>query len=397
MNICFVCNEYPEGPHGGVGTMTQLLAEELTLRKNSVKVIGVYDLGYPSAKYEIKNGVEITRIKVNYKSKLAVLWGNWMISKRIRYWIKNDLIDIIECPDSYGLFSLFAWFRTPLVLRANGNNTYFGSILENPIKRNTSFYERNLYKKSSGYSAVSFFTADKIQRLFQINDPITVIHNGIEIPDKHEGEICLTANESNLSDLPNSLVFAGTLTPKKGIYELVKAVIIILKKKMEVTLIINGKDTVNIRTGRSVKGELQELIPPIFLNNFIFNGHVTRNELFCQYNYAKAAIFPSYAEAFALAPMESMAIGIPTIFSKECSGGELITDKEDGLLIDPYSEESIAQSIEYLLENLDRAHEIGQRGKEKIKRCFSKETMASKTLAFYEQILHSFRAKSKSV
>lgn len=390
MNICYICNEYPEGPHGGVGTMTKLLAEELVSRGNSVKVIGVYDSGYPSANYNVQNGVEVTRIKVNYKNRFAVLWGNWLMARKIKSWIKNDLVDIIESPDSYGLFSLFAKFKKPLVLRANGNNTYFSSILNIPLKKNTAFYERNLYKKAFAYCAVSAFTANKMRLLFNIEDSITVIYNAVAI---QQDEFKTPKNYKELQELSNPIVFSGTLTPKKGIFELIRAMIILLNKGVEVTLIINGKDSVNIKTGKSVKSELLEMIPQDLMKHFVFNGHVTREELFNQYRNSKAAIFPSFAEAFALAPMEAMALGIPTIFSSECSGGELIINNEDGLLIDPSSEESIAQAIEYVIQNPTIAKQIGQKGKEKIERYFSKETMATKSIAFYKKIQNSFSAK----
>lgn len=387
MNICFVCNEYPEGPHGGVGTMTQLLAEELTLRNHSVKVIGVYDLSYPSPEFEVRNGVEITRIKVNYKNKIAVLLGNRRIAGKIRYWIKIDMVDIIESPDSYGLFSLFASFKRPLVLRANGNNTYFSTILKSPLKRNTLFYERNLYKKAFGYCAVSAFTANLMKQLYDIADTITVIYNAVEIQND---EFTIPEKCSEILKILNPVVFSGTLTPKKGIYELIKAVLLLLNRGVEVTLIVNGKDSINYKTGHSVKSELVGLIPEEYNKNFIFNGHVTRNELICHYKYSKAAIFPSFAEAFAFAPMEAMATGIPTIYSRKGSGEELINDKEDGLLIDPSSEESIAQAIVYLLDNPEKSTQIGINGKAKIELHFSKETMTTKTLKFYNQIISSF-------
>ncbi len=393
MNICYVCNEYPEGPHGGVGTMTQLLAEELKLRNHSVKVIGVYDLHYPAPEFEIRNGVEITRLKVDYKNKFAVLWGNWTMARKIRQWIKKDLVDIIESPDSYGLFSLFASFYKPFVLRANGNNTYFSEILKIPLKKNTQFYERNLYKKAFGFCAVSSFTANLMKQLYNINDPITVIYNAVEI---HNDEFTIPEKCSDIAKFNNPIVFSGTLTPKKGIYELVKAVIILLNKEIDVTLIINGKDTANINTGHSVKSELLELIPDKYKENFIFNGHVTRNELICHYKYSKAAVFPSYAEAFAFAPMEAMAAGIPTIYSLEGSGEELINEKVDGLLVDPSSEDSIAEAVEFLLLNPDEALKIGKKGNEKIRLLFSKETMSTKTLLFYEQILKAFSDKKDS-
>jgi len=393
MNICYVCNEYPEGPHGGVGTITQLLAEELTLRKHSVKVIGVYDLSYPAADFEVRNGVEITRVKVNYRSKFAVLYGNLKITRMIRGWITNDLIDIIESPDSYGLFSLFARFKKPLVLRAHGNNMYFSSILSTPIKRQTVFYECNLYKKANGYCAVSAYTADKVKAIYKINSSVAVIHNGIELQNYNEDKLTLTDNIQYLSTITNPVVFSGTLAPKKGIYLLVEAVLALLKKGVDLTLIINGKDSMNSKTGQSVKIELMEMIPQNLIGNFIFNGHVTRNEILTQYKYSKAAIFPSFAEAFAVAPMEAMAVGIPTIFSKECSGAELINNMEDGLLIDPSSIESIAEAIEFFLSNPVKAYQIGQKGKEKIKLYFSKQTMTTNTISFYEQVQSTFYNK----
>ena len=390
MKICYICNEYPEGPHGGVGTMTKLLSEELAAKGNSVKVIGVYDSGYPSSDYKIQNGVEVTRIKVNSKNRLAVFYGHWIMARKIKSWIKNDLVDIIECPDSYGLFSLFAPFNRPLVLRANGNNTYFSSILKIPLKKNTAFYERNLYKKAFAYCAVSAFTANKIKMLFNLEDSITVIYNAVAI---QQDEYKFPENYKELSVLPNPIVFSGTLTPKKGIYQLVRAMIIMLEKGIEVTLFINGKDTVNIKSGKLVKSELLEMIPQELMKHFVFNGHITREELFYQYKHAKAAIFPSFAEAFALAPMEAMALGIPAIFSSECSGGELIINNEDGFLIDPSSEESISQVIEYIIQNPAIAKQIGQKGKEKIVHYFSKETMATKSIAFYEKTQNAFSAK----
>jgi glycosyltransferase involved in cell wall biosynthesis len=62
-------------------------------------------------------------------------------------------------------------------------------------------------------------------------------------------------------------------------------------------------------------------------------------------------------------------------------------------LIDPSSEESIAQAIEYVIQNPTIAKQIGQKGKEKIKHFFSKETMATKSIVFYEKTQNSFSAK----
>jgi len=390
MNVCLICNEYPDGPHGGIGSMTQLLAEELVALNHAVKIIGVYDYSYPSPDFEIKNGVEVTRLRSNYKQNLSVFRAYWKLGSTIRMWSQNNQIEIIESPDSYGMLSILPSFGKPFVLRAHGNNTYFSSILKIPIKKKTLFYEWNLYRKASGYSAVSEYTARKMKSLFNIRKPFEIIYNGIDIQVESNNTTEFPGNCKEILSLQNPIIFSGTLTAKKGIYELVRSVIKLLEQGIILTLIINGKDTINLLTGNSVKDELINLIPDSLKKNFIFNGHITRNELFCHYKYSKAAIFPSYAEAFALAPMEAMANGIPTIFSSTCSGSELISDKENGLLVNPESDESIAQAIAYILDFPVEAKILGKKGREKILNNFSKELMATNTLRFYEHIQTSY-------
>jgi glycosyltransferase involved in cell wall biosynthesis len=48
------------------------------------------------------------------------------------------------------------------------------------------------------------------------------------------------------------------------------------------------------------------------------------------------------------------------------------------------------------LKNPEEAAQMGQRGKEKIEKYFSKEIMTTKTLEFYEQIRTSFPGKREN-
>ncbi len=62
-------------------------------------------------------------------------------------------------------------------------------------------------------------------------------------------------------------------------------------------------------------------------------------------------MFPSYAEAFALAPLEAMAAGCPTVYSQRGSGPELIENNRDGLLVEPDQPGEIAETIIRVLED----------------------------------------------
>lgn len=395
MKVCFICNEYPDGPHGGIGTVTKSLAEGLTLAGHQIIVLGVYDKSYPSPEFEFKNNIQVYRIKVDSKNRFSVFWGYWKLVNKIKRSIRNGEIDIIECPDSYGMLSVFKSFSRPFVLRAHGNNTYFSSILHTPLRFNTKLYEKRLYKKADYYCAVSRFTANRMREIYKLKQNIEVIYNGIDT------EIIESTKENSLSpgilnNICNLIVFSGTLTAKKGIYELIQAVLIVLKKNLDLTLIINGKDTQSIKTGLSVKEELLALIPEEYKKKFIFNGHVTREEIFGLYSHCKAAIFPSYAEAFAMAPMEAMILGVPTIFSGTCSGKEIIKDKINGLLVNPYEASDIANAIIWILMNPELAQKIAGQGKETVKNFFSQKEMVNNTNKFYEKAIIDYFRKRRS-
>jgi glycogen synthase len=46
MNILFICDEYPPGRHGGIGTVVQLTARALVSQGHNVVVAGFYDWAY---------------------------------------------------------------------------------------------------------------------------------------------------------------------------------------------------------------------------------------------------------------------------------------------------------------------------------------------------------------
>src|SRR5476651_1059807 len=85
MNILYLCDEYPPGHHGGIGTSVQLLARELVKQGHKVIVAGLYSLGYGGEnKYE-DEGVKIYRFRMGLDSKWFDDHQSMMvrISKRI--------------------------------------------------------------------------------------------------------------------------------------------------------------------------------------------------------------------------------------------------------------------------------------------------------------------------
>jgi len=374
--VCFICSEYPPGPHGGVGTMTQITARALVQKGFEVRVTGVYPEDYLAANYEDDQGVKVWRIKTK-KGKYAWITGWRKQYSLIKKWDSNNEIDIVEAPDSRGWFAFWGKLSCKLVLRANGSTTYFSKILNQKVNKLTYVLEKLSYGRADSYTAVSDFTAKKTTEIFKLEKKYTVIYNAIEER--------VSFSKSEIQQ--NKIVFAGSLVEKKGILNLIHALNNIVNKNSEIIVEIYGKDTFNRERGSMVKF-LESIVSPALKERLKIINHVPREKLFEAYSTANVAIFPSYAEAFAFAPMEAMLMGCPTIYTTRGSGPELIKNNVDGLLVDPDNIEEIAKAIEYLCVNLDRASEMGEKGRDKILEKFTINKMIDQLINYYESVLN---------
>jgi glycosyltransferase involved in cell wall biosynthesis len=138
------------------------------------------------------------------------------------------------------------------------------------------------------------------------------------------------------------------------------------------------------------KGPVEKVKKELHANNtdkVVFYGHISRAELYQHLAESSIAIFPSFAENFAIGPMEAMACGTATIYTERTSGPELITHGEHGLLIDPDNVQSIADSIISLLENDNLRATLAENGKNRIFTQFDVRVIGKKHTDFYTKVL----------
>ena len=121
-----------------------------------------------------------------------------------------------------------------------------------------------------------------------------------------------------------------------------------------------------------------------------FHGHQLRDVIQQSLENARVAVFPSYAEAFSLAPLEAMACGCTTIYSQRGSGPELIEDGRDGLLIDPDQPAQISESILRVLQDDDLARRLGEKGWERVRDRFTTQQIVSENERFYRQCIEEY-------
>lgn len=398
MTILYLCDEYPPGRHGGIGTVVQLLAREMVKQGHKVIVAGFYDWGYGGEDEFVDEGVKVYRFRrqlaarffekpfslpvraVNKVLKMSGVFEMDIKKSLVKYrlfieaLIKEHGIDIIEMPDytDYMRFSknyiTFPQFSVPVVVKLHGSLTHMARGNNETVPDRIWQMERDLLEQADAVCSVSRYASEMAIENFGYKQEITTLYNGIDT----------SFEASDVVKDDNLVVFTGSLSVNKGIYQLMKAWNIVKAEMTGAKLYVFGKGPVP-----KIKAHLL----PAVQDSVSFLGHVPREELRKVLSKASVAVFPSYAENFAMAPMEAMINKAAVVYTKRTSGPELIDDGVDGLLADPDNIEEIASKIIYLLKHKEACREIAEKGKQKILSNFDLKIIARKHVAYYESVI----------
>ncbi len=104
-------------------------------------------------------------------------------------------------------------------------------------------------------------------------------------------------------------------------------------------------------------------------------------------------MFPSFSEALAIAPLEAMSAGCPTISSALGSGPELMNDGVDGLTVDPRRPESIATALIRVLADESLARRLGDSGRMRVIDRMSIDRLRPANEAFFDACIARHRTR----
>jgi len=139
------------------------------------------------------------------------------------------------------------------------------------------------------------------------------------------------------SDVP-IVLFVGSLSKRKGIYTLLEATKILKEKEVNLKVIIIGDG--------SELNNIKHYISENKLDNIVtILKRVATQELLLYYNAADLFVMPSFSEGFALAYIEAMLYGVPTI-GTESVANESIPSENYGFVTPPGDAKSLVEVIE---------------------------------------------------
>jgi glycosyltransferase involved in cell wall biosynthesis len=184
---------------------------------------------------------------------------------------------------------------------------------------------------------------------------VRVIPSGVDIPPE-------VGEEAE----PPEVLYAGRLSPEKGVLELVEAA-------REMKLVVAGD------------GPLRARVPGA-------RGFVPHAEL--ERLYARAAVVacPSRREGFGVTCLEAMAHARPVVATDVGGFRDLVVDGETGLVVPPRDPAALRAALERLLADRDLRRGLGSAARQRARERFSWEAVTDATLAAYAEATRTMSA-----
>jgi glycosyltransferase involved in cell wall biosynthesis len=218
----------------------------------------------------------------------------------------------------------------------------WGSDVE--LARRAPRLARRILRRARGVIAPSSALAEDARRLGA--GEVTVIPSGVDLPAAVGAEA-----------EPPEVLYAGRLSPEKGVLELVDAA-------GDLGLVVAGD------------GPLRPQVPQA-------RGFLPPEELAALYARAAVVACPSHREGFGVACLEAMAHGRPVVASAVGGLLDLVVDGETGIQVPPGDVSALRAAIERLLADPELRRRMGEAGRRRAAERFSWDAVTRDTVELY--------------
>lgn len=246
-----------------------------------------------------------------------------------------------------------------------------------------SFYE-NSPAMAKWYIRKTFSLCDKILVLSDFwksffvknitNQQVEVLLNGVY---SSEFESSFTTPE-NIS----KFLFLGRLGHRKGVYDLLKVADVIVNERQY-------KDIYFYLAGDGDIEEVREIVEAKGLQQHVqIMGWIGEKEKLECLKQADTMVLPSYNEGLPMSILEAMAAGKIIISSRVGGIPDLVTEQENGFLIDPGDVESLCRHIMHVVSNPAEMEVISRNNIFKIKEQYDLPKIHAQLFEMYYSLLN---------
>lgn len=399
--------EYPPNVKGGMGTHVAGLAPALVRAGVEVHVITPQPSGLPgsaNASVDIHDpGGELTEDGVRvYRVPLASSGSDvYQQAQTTNQALQDCGYALLANGQSFDLIHAHDWlvvfcaqalkhqFRLPLLatVHATERGRARGAPLCTDLQIRIHGAEWWLVYEGWRIIACSHHMASEVQAFFNApSEKIDIVPNGVN-PYHHDRwtQPELADCRARYGGQDRQIVFAvGRLVHEKGFHLLIEAVPHVLAEFPNTQFVIAGQGVEASYLTHQARG--------LGVADYVsLPGFISDEERDCLYHVAACAAFPSLYEPFGVVALEAMAAGCPVVVADTGGLREVVCHGKTGLTVYPNDVQSLAWGVLHTLRNPAMAAARAEEGKQIVGREFSWDTIAARTIAVYQRVVHDRR------
>ncbi len=194
--------------------------------------------------------------------------------------------------------------------------------------------DRRFINTQEQITVLDNWNRDLTSRYFKKN--ATVVRSGLDVEQFGYKEHRPPANKKI------KLLATGIFFPHRRFEDAISALKLLREEGCDATLTIVG----DYNNDKKYHRALADLTSNLKLNDFVkFAGRVSEADLEKSYQSHDIFIFPNHLQTWGLVVFEAMAQGIPVIVSKSTGASEVLSHRENSVLVDPKTPRAIKDAV----------------------------------------------------
>ncbi|MDY0076516.1 MAG: glycosyltransferase family 1 protein [Bacteroidales bacterium] len=285
---------------------------------------------------------------------LFIIWFEWSVNRALKR-LKPDLF---LSPDGY----LSLLNNTPdLAVMHDLNFEHFPKDLPFLVRKYYRWFFPRFAQKASRIATVSTFSKNDIAAQYGVPlKDIDVVYNGVNERFTPISAAEIEETKAQYASGSDYFLFVGSLHPRKNLVRLFKAFdLFCAESDQKIKLMVVGEKkwwTAPIRDAFEGMKYQQEVV---------FCGRLNAEQLHKVTASAFAITYVSYFEGFGIPIVEAFRCGVPVITANVTSMPEVAGDA--ALLVDPFSEQSIAEAMHEMANNSEKRLQLIEKGLKRAK------------------------------
>jgi len=314
---------------------------------------------------------------------------NWLIGEFLR----ECPVDVIHShwafPEGTGGTWAASQAGLPVVMTLRGVDINRDEEVDYGYRLNAAYEHilRRSLQVADRITVASSYSRGNVDRLIGSRSKTRMVPNGLDVEMFCAGFSSILESGRKLGLARNGFtVFTlGELVRNKRFEVIVKAVALLRQKGHEVTCLIGGEGP--------MRADLESQIGELGVGSCVkLLGALHFSTVPDYYAACDAFVFASAAEGFCNVLLEAMAMARPVITTPVGMAEDTVKDGVNGLLVPFDDPEAMAERIQFLMNNPEKAREIGDRARETVVPRFS---MQNRVKAFYDLYVECLREKGR--